>query len=321
MKKIKRILPIMLAGAMFLNLSMPAFAYSSKSKDALGGAVKVNTFSKKKDGGVAWYDISDKLKKSINSKAYSEVESVGTTNKAINIKVSPNNLSRLAEQYDIPAEVRESVKRIHKKYPKATVTISSSANTNARSSELTTASSSSWGSFRTKKGYKLRDWTVKSQNAFEMSTIKKGKKAGDFIAAMIIYFLGQVCDKIQPYSSVGVTAAQFVFGSDSTYTAKSGDKLQAAPAFTSKEKFTYVYIGDQYFLGTKSYYTKLETISWYLYSSAKHKQKMKKRTYNKVYYSANYKSPDNKALIYYRDGGYIDQPPTLEIGNARFLLY
>ena len=233
---------------------------------------------------------------------------------------------------DIPKEVKERIAEIKRNNPKAIISISCTDGSDVEPSDSNNgiglqSTDSSWGKYRTYKKMKMRDWIVTTKNAHAMESIAEGKKNQKFFKAIpptVVYVGATVAGKVKPEIGTCVGIIQYLLKMNNvlsnTYSARAGDKLMAAPMYTTKEKFTYVYVGNQAYLGTKSYYSKIDSISWYFYYSKYHKQCNYKTSAPKTVYSENYKNPDPKALIYYGSGGYIDGVPAIKINSYKFLL-
>ena len=215
---------------------------------------------------------------------------------------------------EIPKEVRDRVNELQEFYPNAEIEIISPEDETLS----TYSTSSSWGTSRKYKGYTIKDWNVKIDNSFDMTRIANDANATDFCGNMLVYAGQTLLDTIIPFSSAGMTAIQYFTGTSNVVTAKDGYKLNAAPSYITYEKFTYVFIGDQYYLGAKSYKTNLVSVSWYLAKDSNAKTGVK--SINRTYNSANYNSPDAKAVVYYGSGGYIDPENKINIGGKIFVL-
>lgn len=222
--------------------------------------------------------------------------------------------SQIQEMGETPKEVMDRVEELHELYPNAEIEVIP-----PEDEEISTyATSSSWGTSRKYNGYTLKDWNVKVDNSFDMTRIANDANATDFCGNMLVYVGEALLDSMYPFSSAGMTAIQYFAGTSNVVTAKEGYKLNAAPSYITYEKFTYVFIGDQYYLGTKSYKTNLVSVSWYLAKDSNAKTGVRK--INRTYNSANYSSPDAKAVVYYGSGGYVDPENKMNIGGKIFVL-
>lgn len=216
---------------------------------------------------------------------------------------------------NIPKEVQEAVTKIRSKYPNATISVS-----NTEVGPKTRGSSSSWGAYRTYKKHKIRDWIITTTASYPLTTIKNNSTASYFIENCLWIAAGTAVGSFNTYLGAGVSAIQAIASRQKNPSPSGSDILQVAPTFTCKEKFTYVYIGKEYFLGTKSYYSRINTMSWRLYLANSHKNYYKEISYNKQFKTPSYDAPDSKAIIYYGSSGYLETPPSLKIGNITFAL-
>lgn len=239
-----------------------------------------------------------------------------TTNKkvkVVNIEVRKSNVDKVIKEYNVPKEVEIELKKIYKKYPKSKITLSNEDKEDR-------SSSPSWSSYRTYKKHKIRDWIITKDSTFEMENIESGMEA---LGVIDIFWIvaGEVVGLFGKGASYSLSIAQAIIGNKTSYSPADGDFLEAAPSFTCKEKFTYVYIGDDYYLGTKSYRAQIKSISWRLYLDSVNRDYQKRRVYNRIITTEHYNRPDEAAINSYSDGGTIDEPPTFNIGKAVFSVY
>lgn len=217
---------------------------------------------------------------------------------------------------NIPKEVQEAITKIRAKYPNATISVS-----NTELGPKTRGSDSSWGAYRTYKKHKIRDWIITTTASYPLTTIKNNDTASYFRENSLWIAAGTAAGYFNTYLGAGVSAIQAIASMQKNPSPSGSDILQVAPTFTCKEKFTYVYIGKEYFLGTKSYYSRINTMSWRLYLANLHRNYYKEISYNKQFKTPSYDAPDSKAIIYYGSSGYLETPPSLKIGNITFKLY
>lgn len=123
-----------------------------------------------------------------------------------------------------------------------------------------------------------------------------------------------------PFYSYAVTANLFILG-NTAYTAGTGDKLNAAPAYSTYCKFTFVKWNGNWSLGVQSYSATLTTIAWYLYLQSTGIQYTGVGSYYVTRASNYYSNPDYIAVQYYQSGSLIEQRPILTIGSRSFYLY
>lgn len=234
---------------------------------------------------------------------------------ATSFQVDENTLESKARNYDMPIEVKEYIKEILIADENAEITVYS-----PDTSIVTRGSSSSWSSTRIYKGYTLKDWIVHNSTSTGMKDIKAGSNAYSFANSLASYCGGVLLDSFIPFSSSGLTLAQFILGTNTTIYATGGDKASASVMFTSDTKFTYVNLGGTYELGARTSKAKLETIDWYFYYDKTHTRSYKPYTYNKTYSSSSYNNPDAKAITGTGIGGILENPISLKIGDYTFVL-
>lgn len=230
-------------------------------------------------------------------------------------QVENDTLAEMKDLYDIPEEVSEYISDVLNTNKNAKIIVDS-----PESKATPFASSGSWSSTRTYKGYTLKDWKVHVTNSFNMTNIKNGSTSAKFANELLIYGGGSLLDKFVPFGSAGISLIQFITGNSSITYASSGDKASAAPKYTSDTKFTYVKVGTDYLLGARTHSAKLEDITWFYYSDSKHTTINKKKVYNKTSRTSLYNSPDSKAITSTGIGGYLQNPIDIRIGDRTFVL-
>lgn len=250
-----------------------------------------------------------------NAQEYSET-SKGNYTTVFNIN-NKNAIAEKAEKYDMPAEIEEYVKGIFAKCNTANVTVYSPNTSTPTAGGISTyKDSGSWSGERRYKGYTLNDWIVQVSNAFDM---EKVNATGKFKKALAVYASSALVDKFVPFGSAGIALADFCFGNGTLKYAGSGDKVNIAPKYTSRTKFTYVKSGNTWVLGARTHWVKLQGITWYCYIKKLHLDTSKTSHYtNKEYYSPNYKSPDKVAISGMGIGGHLDEPYKWTIKNVTF---
>lgn len=229
----------------------------------------------------------------------------------VNLHLSNSNYQTAVNDSSIPKEVRDAINEIYQKHPNASVSIS---NTDM---PTTRGSSSAWGSYRTYKNHKIRDWIITTTASYPSTLIKKDSNAAYFAEQGVWTIAGAVASKF-PILGNAVSIIQALAGMPTNPSPSGSDFLEAAPTYTCKEKFTYVYVGDQYFLGTKSYCSTINSIFWRLYLADTHKTYTKTINCNSVYKTSCYDSPDDKAIVYFGNGGYMEDRPSIKIGPITF---
>lgn len=230
-------------------------------------------------------------------------------------QVDKETLDSMVQIYNIPTEVAEYISGIFVENKNAEITVYS-----PDSVISTFGSSGSWSSTRTYGGYTLKDWNVHVTNSFNYTPVRTGSTSASFASTLAVYVAGSLADQVIPFGSAGITLIQFISGSGTTVYAKSGDKAEAAPTYTSDAKFTYVNIGGDYQLGARTYKAKLEYILWRYYSDSSHKNYQKTYNYNKTYTTSSYNNPDSKAISGVGIGGYLEGPISIKIGDKDFVL-
>ena len=169
---------------------------------------------------------------------------------AIHLNVTSSNVAELYDCKDLPVEVLQSISEILERHPNAEIEVFNHYKPDTTLSPL--ASESYWGSTRTYNGYTLKDWYIKTTDAFDMCLVlpdSSWQYAMSFSTQMIASYASNILSYLNPFLSYGVTAAQYLISNGNTYYASAGDKLNAAPQYICYEKFTYVYIDGQAYLG------------------------------------------------------------------------
>ncbi len=228
--------------------------------------------------------------------------------------VNNENLKEYETKYDIPREVMDYVEETLDVNPKAKISIYAPETT------VTRGSSGSWSAVRTYNGFTLKDWNVEVSNAFDMTSVKTGSSSSKFADTLLLYGGGVLLDKIIPFGSAGLTIVDFVSTGGDVLYAASGDKVQVAPKYVSKTKFTYVKNGSDFVLGARTHMATLQQISWYLYSDYNHKQYVGIKGYNKTVKTPSYNNPDSKAITGSGSGGYIESEVYISINGKKFVL-
>lgn len=124
----------------------------------------------------------------------------------------------------------------------------------------TRASSSSWRTKRTYKGYTLQDWNVHVSNGFGMTDIQAGSKAYSFAEIICAYMGNALLDSFIPFGSATTTLYEFICANNTTVAASGGGKAYAAPMYQADTKFTYVIVNGNQLLGARTQKAKLEKI-------------------------------------------------------------
>ncbi|SKA04561.1 hypothetical protein [Anaerorhabdus furcosa] len=253
-------------------------------------------------------NVTSAFAESDNEQNYSVEEII------IDMIVDKNNIDEIAEEYDIPLEVQQSIIDMYEKNPSSIVTISNIDNRGSR------AASGAWGPIRSYGKYQMRDWIVSGTASTGSKRVKSGINTSKFADKIGFVVAGYYLDAMYPFATI-VLSVLDAFNVGNQYTADGSDKLDVSIKITTKEKFTYVVLGNQKMLGAKSYYTVLNEGAWTFYSESKAKHYQKIVTYNKVYTTSTYAFPDGRASTSFGSGGYIDEPPTVKMGEAIFYLY
>ncbi len=242
-------------------------------------------------------------------------EMSGIEMSANSISVNSNTFQTLIENGNIPREVLDYIIETQRTYPDAEITITSDLLPSGEASP-----NINYTNLRTYGGCQLADWVVHVSTAHNMQNILTGSSAGGF-AQYLAYYLGSsfIFQKV-PFASAAMTAAEYILNTNA-YTAKAGDKLNAAPAYSTYTKYTYVKWNGNWTLGVQSFNATVTTISWYLYLQSKGTQYTATRSYNQNLKSSHYNSPDSAAVQNYQSGGIIDTKPKIKIGSVYFNLY
>ncbi len=228
--------------------------------------------------------------------------------------VTNENLKDYETKYGIPREVMNYVEETLDVNPEAKISIY------APEAIVTRGSSGSWSSVRTYNGFTLKDWTVEVSNAFSMTSVKTGSSSIKFADTLLLYGGGVLLDRIIPFGSAGLTIVDYISTGGDVLYATSGDKIDAAPKYVSKTKFTYVKNGSDFVLGARTHMATLQQISWYLYSDHTHTQYVGIKTYNKTGRTPSYNNPDSKAITGSGSGGYIESEVYVSINGKKFVL-
>lgn len=231
----------------------------------------------------------------------------------INLMVDKDNIQIISEDYDMPIEVQQRIEAIYNENPNAIVTVSNVDVT------LKNIRANYWTPIRTYGKYQLQDWIISNTGNSDAITVKKGVTTSDFIDKIGFALSGILLDGIYPFGSAISILQAFNVGN--TYTTSSEDKLVGIFSTTAIEKFTYVVIAGRKMLGAKSYYTTLLNCAWTFSEGKTGKHYQKVVNYNKNYATSTYRSPDPRAVTSFGNGGYIDEPPYIKIGNATLMLY
>lgn len=213
----------------------------------------------------------------------------------------------------IPDEVISYIERAERENPNAKISLITTISENEKGMI-------SYTNYRTYGNHELADWIVHVTNAHDMQNIISGNNAGGFCSTMLFAAATNSISYVIPFYSYAVTASMYLLG-NTPYTANPGNKLNAAPAYDTYCKFTFVKWNGNWSLGVQSFYATLTTISWYLYLQSTNMQYSGVLSYNISLASNYYNNPDYTAVQYYQSGGLIEQRPTITIGNAQFNLY
>ena len=249
-------------------------------------------------------------------KGFAEDESKKSDGEStIEISIDSEEFSTIRESGKLPKEVLNYIDETRSKYPNAKVTI-----TIPEKSLGAKGTTDYYTNYRTYGGHQLADHIVTVSNAHNMKNVKTGTTAGHF-ASNVLYYVGTtLISSVVPFYQYAVDASNYLL-SLTSYTADPGDKVNAAPAYTTKCKFTFVKWNNAWSLGVQSFNATNTTTSWYIYLKAINRQATKTVTYNKNIKSSHYNSPDSAAVQYYQSGGLIDPKPKVTLGNASFYLY
>ena len=230
---------------------------------------------------------------------------------------SKSALESKSEEYNMPTEVEEYVNDIFTKNKNAKVTIYSPNNSTLTASGISTYKDEGhWEGERKYNGYILNDWIVQVSNAFDMLKVNA---TGKFKKALAVYADSLLVDKFVPFGSAGISLADFCYGNGTLQYAGSGDKVNCAPKYTSRTKFTYIKSDNSWLLGARTHWVKLQGISWYCYIKKLHKDTVKTSKYvNKEYFSPSYKKPDKVAVASTGIGGHLEDPYRWTIKNVTF---
>lgn len=231
----------------------------------------------------------------------------------IDLMVDKNNVEILSEEYDIPLEVQQRIEEIYVENPDAIVTVSNVDVTSRKTR------ASYWTPTRTYGKYRLQDWIISNTGSSNPITVKNGVTTSDFIDKIGFALSGILLDGIYPFGTAISILQAFNVGN--TYTTSSEDKLVGIFSTTAIEKFTYVIIAGRKMLGAKSYYATLLSCAWTFSEGKTGKHYQKVVNYNKNYATSTYRVPDPRAVTSFGNGGYIDEPPYIKIGNATLMLY
>lgn len=219
---------------------------------------------------------------------------------------------------DIPIEVIEKYNEMKEKYPDAEVSISIE-----KSNGNLIDAAGSWSGYVTYKGYKMRDYVVTTENAFDMCDVKTGKTTGSFKEAVMLFTAGAAGDAVTkfPFVSAGITLAQYLCDQNEVYEAEAGDKLDATPLYVVKDKMSYVYVGGEAFLGYTTQSVQIKSIAWYacMKFDGKHQEQRTGvvKYPNFVKKSKNYDNPHPKAYKNWQDPA-SDKGVILKIANGKF---
>lgn len=242
-----------------------------------------------------------------------------------NVVITDENLNSVLSDDLIPLGVRNRIEELNSTIgDNGTITLYMPIYKNAPVTRNTVPIG--WSSYRTYNGYQMRDYIIKTTNAYDLTSIMPTETsilACQFAESVGIYIGGVLIDRIIPFGSSGITIFQYIFGASTanTITPTSGDKAQAAPLYTTYEYQTYVTYGGTEVLGATTYNSILEKITWYAYSDDLHYSDDKQTTHNITLYSENFNNRDasayNSLYTMIPNGDY---PITVQIGSKNFIL-
>lgn len=242
-----------------------------------------------------------------------------------NVVITDENLNSVISDDLIPLGVRNRIEELYSSMGNnGTITLYMPIYKNAPVTRNTVPIG--WSSYRTYNGFQMRDYIIKTTNAFQSVDVlprDSGTYIGDFAEEILVYGGTTLLDSLIPFFSDGVTLIEYIYETCSSdmITANSGDIAEATPKYTTYEYQTYVTYGGSEILGATTYRSILEEINWYFYSGDNHEVYRPSTTYNKTLYSENYNNRDasayNSLYTMIPNGDY---PITIKIGSKNFLL-
>ena len=232
------------------------------------------------------------------------------------IQVNEGNAANLIEQYSIPREVEQRLYEIFSENPNADVTVYSPYTLQELNS--LDGISGSWGPTRVYNGRTLRDWVVTIRNGTEMFLVEKNQAVAEFTLEAALYAAGVLLDKAFPFGSSIITFMEFAATHSVSVRPSYGDKLEVAPMYTTYETYTYVQDGQDFIIGCVTYFTRLESITYYYYSDEEHEQHSFVAVIEDVCVggSEHSDSINQTAVAGYMIGGIIDEPVELIVNDT-----
>lgn len=242
-----------------------------------------------------------------------------------NVVITDENLNSVLSDDLIPLGVRNRIEELNSTIgDNGTITLYMPIYKNAPVTRNTVPIG--WSSYRTYNGFQMRDYIIKTTNAFQSVDVlprDSGTYIGDFAEDILVYGGPILLDTLIPFFSDGVTLIEYIYEtcSSDTITANSGDIAEATPKYTTYEYQTYVTYGGTEVLGATTYNSILEKITWYAYSDDLHYSDDKQTTHNITLYSENFNNRDasayNSLYTMIPNGVY---PITVQIGSKNFIL-
>lgn len=242
------------------------------------------------------------------------------------LNITPRNWEYLASNEKIPIEVRIRISELLENASEKTCITLITPSSNP---ELRTSTSLGWSYPRQYNGYTLKDYIIKVQNAFDMENIKTSTASNPQLAAQFGEYIAISCgssllEKVKPYGGLANTIIDFIIftlGLDSdVITPASGDKVNAAPKYTTHEYYTYVETLNGDVHGATTYASNLESVMWYFYSEKNHQQYSNSYSYNKMKYSTNWNDRDRIAFQSHTNIPSVDDRISVKIGTKTFVL-
>lgn len=256
------------------------------------------------------------------------LDSVGRSTVS-NIVITDSNINYISNSSEIPIEVRDRLNELmNSSSTDSTIGLilptSSNESLYAENApaSIESADPMNWSYYRTYNGYQMRDYIIVYDTAHNMANIlesESSKNAAGFSKTIAALCGGAIIDEFLPFGSTIATLVDFILGDDAdSITTQSGDKASAAPNFCRYEYYTYVTTANGEMLGCTTYYSKIESITWYYYNQAEDTQYAKVKSYNKYLYSTNFSNRDAIAYSSYLTNPHGDDPLSLKIGTKQF---
>lgn len=265
----------------------------------------------------------------VEAQSYLETEDLMVIENASEILISDENVNGITSNNAIPSEVRNRVAELMDSAPEgSTITLYVPGSEQeflaaaANDSDPTYSTADYWSYYRTYNGYQMRDYIIKFDTAFGHKNILASEtsiNAAGFSQTIMAYCAGAVLDSFIPFGSAATTLIDFLLQGDAdSVSARYGDKASAAPDYYTYEYYTYVTTAEGEILGATTYYSCLEEIAWSYYSQETDQTYQGITTYNKTFYSTNFKSRDSLAYKALTLSAQADANISIKIGYKTF---